>query len=244
MRVLRLVTVALALLLARDAHGESDRVKSGTGFFVTRDGFLLTSAHVVDGCGKMSVWQPNGTERPSYVVGFDRQRDIALLWADGMSPRPVAVASRVPPREGDEVFTLGYGVDTKNPLTPALVEGSYVGDRTAQPGNHIIVIRARLRAGNSGGAVLAGDGSLLGMVVGRDEDHPEFGVAVPRDDLEALLTVYGILLPVQESQPTAPGVLGAISVLIQCSAQPAAKKAPAVSGRDLSREVPERAGRN
>lgn len=220
---------AIARSSGAPERGAAARVKSGTGFFVSRDGFLVTSAHVVAGCQNVSVWGQNGAERPSYVIAFDRRRDVALLWADGVFPGQSAMVTRMPPQAGEEVFTLGYGVIAAKPLVPVVVEGSLIGDRTASPGNRIVVIRARLHAGNSGGAVLTSDGSLVGMVIGRDEEQPEFGVAVPKADIEALLTSYGIRLPIGPPAPNARDFLGAISVLIQCSSSGRASPPPRTS---------------
>ena len=206
-----------ALSDERSHVASAARVKSGTGFFVSHDGFLLTSAHVVDGCQRMSVWQAGGQQWSSYVVALDRLRDIALLWVEGAVAVHPATAGHALPRQGDGVLTLGYGVHPANPLEPVVVEGSFVGDRTAEPGNRVVLIRARLQAGNSGGALLASDGSLLGMIVGRDNQHPEFGVAVPREDLEAMLVGYRIGLAPPEPTPAARDLLGDMSVLIQCT---------------------------
>ena len=220
-----LLPLAVSLTTAASAGPATDgdgaaagRVKSGTGFFVSRDGFLVTSAHVVSGCGDLSVWAADGSERRSYVIAANPRLDVALLWADGGRLGHSAVASHgPPPRTGEEVFTLGFGVIATTPLHPVLVEGPLLGDSTARPGNRVLMIRARLHAGNSGGAVLAGDGSLLGMIIGRDEAHPDLGVALPSADIEALLSTYGIVLPQRDPAGNARDFLGAISALIQCS---------------------------
>jgi S1-C subfamily serine protease len=227
MRVLGLV---LALLLAPDPAGSAlarspgadersatGRVKSGTGFFVSPDGFLVTSAHVVSGCRDVSVWQSDGTEHPGRLLAVDRRLDVALLWADGLFLEQSAMVTRARPVPGGPVVTLGYGVIASKPLRPVLVEGWLVGNRPGLPGNRFVIIRARLHAGHSGAALLAGDGSLLGMVVGREEERPELGVAIPKDDIEALLSAYGITLPQRDPAPNPRDFLGAISVLIQCS---------------------------
>lgn len=214
-------SVAGPVLARSSAAGDgaaTGRVKSGTGFAVSRDGFLVTSAHVVAGCRNVSVLDPDGTARPGYVIASDRRLDLALLWADGRVSQHTAVAAGEPLHAGAPVFTLGFGVNASEPLRPVLIEGSVVGDNTARAGNRILVIRARLHAGNSGGALLAGNGSLVGMIVGRDEEHPEHGVAIPREDVEALLSAYGITLPKRGSEANARDFLGAISVLIQCTA--------------------------
>ncbi|HEV8680636.1 MAG TPA: serine protease [Stellaceae bacterium] len=213
-----------------NGEGAAGRVKSGTGFFVSRDGFLVTSAHVITGCQDISIWGSDGVERPSYTIASDPRLDLALLWADGKRLGPSAVAARTPHRAGEDVFTLGFGIVATTPLRPVLVEGSLVGDSTAKPGNRILMIRARLHAGNSGGAVLAGDGSLVGMVVGRDEAHPDLGVAIPTRDIEALLASYGIVLPKQDPARDARDFLGAISVLIQCAAPGVRAEPPGRAG--------------
>ena len=221
---------ALAGSSGQSERAAAGRVKSGTGFFVSDDGFLVTSAHVVTGCRDVSSWEPNGTRRPSYVIALDRRLDLALLWVDGVSKGLSAMVTRMPPHLGESVYTLGYGVIATKPLRPVLVEGSLIGDRTARPGNNrIIVIRANLHAGHSGGAVLARDGSLLGMIVGRDEEQPQLGVAVPKEDIESLLSAYGIHLPKRDPAPNAQEFLGSISVLIQCSSV-ASSEPPAGAG--------------
>lgn len=220
---LRLAVAALLLLAAGVAGAVADdeatarRVKSGTGFFVSPDGFLVTSAHVVSGCGKVSVWGADGSEHRSYTVASDPRLDLALLWADGGLRGPAAIAGHRALQIGEDVFTLGFGVLATKPLQSVLVEGSLAGNSTAQPGNRILIIKAKLHAGNSGGAVLSGDGSLVGMVIGRDEAHPELGVAIPSTDIETLLSGYGIALPSREPGGDPRNFLGAISVLIQCS---------------------------
>jgi S1-C subfamily serine protease len=197
--------------------GGSDRVKSGTGFFVSRDGFLITSEHVVSGCPKLSIWQQDGTERPSYIIAADRRRDLALLWTSGLVSHPAAVVAADPPKTGETVFTMGFATIATQPLSPVVVEGSVVGPSIAKSDNRILLIRARLHPGNSGGALLGRDGSLLGMIIGRDEEHSEFGVAIPRDDIEALLGAYGIQLAVRSAPTDARAALTTISVLIQCA---------------------------
>ena len=56
------------------------------------------------------------------------------------------------------------------------------------------------------------------MVIGRDEARPEMGVAIPSGDIEAVLSAHHIPLPAPPPKPgNAQALLGAISVLIQCT---------------------------
>jgi S1-C subfamily serine protease len=195
-------------------------VKSGTGFFVSRDGLLLTSAHVVTGCHDISVWGEDGAQRRARILRKDATRDIALLASGGRSPRyyPILGPGRAP--VGEEVYTLGFGVYPAEPLKPLVTAGNFVGDSRAPRGNRILVIRARLHAGNSGGAVVDARGSLLGMVIGREQTWPEFGVLVPRSDLAPMVSAHAVA-----GEPAGSGrkpgeaaqdLLRAISALIQC----------------------------
>jgi S1-C subfamily serine protease len=213
-----LVAGVLSLSAPAAAASGGERVKSGTGFFVSRNGLVVTSAHVVADCHYITIWQPDGTAHPAYLIAADPRADVALLWARGSVVRRAAFAARRAPRAGETVFTLGFGVAPTEPLRSVIARGSFVGSSMAQRGNRILVIRARLHAGNSGGAVLAGDGSLLGMVIGRDEQRPDFGVAIPDRDIAALLAAYRIGLPPGGGGEDAEHQLSAISVLIQCTA--------------------------
>jgi S1-C subfamily serine protease len=206
--------------IAHGAGGRAERsveqVKSGTGFFVSRDGYLVTSAHVIGGCEGVSVWDHNGLQSRARILALDRQLDVALLRAEGVLARQSAMISGPPPQPGEKVITLGYGVVAERPLEAVVVEGPVAGSSRDRPGNRIILIRASLHPGNSGGALLAGDGSLFGMIVGLDDERPEFGVAIPTEILEPFLSGYGIRLPRREPARNTRDFLGAISVLIQC----------------------------
>jgi len=157
---------ALARPSGAGERAVTDRVKSGTGFFVSRDGFLLTSAHVVAGCQHVSVWDSAGTSYRSYTIGLDRRLDVALLWAEGISPSRLASVTRMSVQRGEPVVTLGYGVIPTEPLKPVLVEGLLIGDRTA---------RAEATESTVGG------GSLPGQTL------PSWGVAVAGSSPDGVL---------------------------------------------------------
>jgi len=213
------VTAGLALARSPDPdqRGVAGLVKSGTGFFVSHAGFVLTSAHVVSGCQDVSVSDAEGNRYRSHVVAIKRRLDVALLWAEGIAPDQVAAVSLMPARTGEAVVTLGYGVIPAQPLRPVLVEGSLIGDRIARAGHRIVMVKANLKAGNSGGALLASDGALLGMIVGRDKEHPMFGVAIPKEEIQSLLSTYRIALPPRPPAPKARDLIAGISVLLQCA---------------------------
>lgn len=212
----------LVLLIAIDGAGRSiasvGRVKSGTGFFVSPDGYLVTSAHVVAGCRNLSVWGASGEHR-AYVVARHPRLDLALLWADGRERGASAANPQAIGRSGEAVFTLGFATMPGNPLRPSLNEGALLGEGTAEDGSKVLLIGTTLHAGNSGGAVLTRDGLVLGMVIGRDEQHPDRAIAIPIAPIEALLGSYGIAMPQNHPHGDPQQSLDAISALIQCSSR-------------------------
>jgi S1-C subfamily serine protease len=79
---------------------------SGTGFFITNDGYLLTNHHVVEGRSDVSIKTEKGW-LSAKVVKVDNQNDLAVLKVDGkFAALPVVSSRKV--GLGDEVFTIGF----------------------------------------------------------------------------------------------------------------------------------------
>ncbi len=199
-----------------EERGRDGMLRSGTAFFVTRSGEMLTSAHVVRGCRRIEVWAGDGKRLPASLVATDDRRDVALLatqHAVAAAVRPVARNAR----QGAPVYTIGFGLTPSSPLVPVMTRGQFRGN--AQPkGHRFFVLRAALHEGNSGGPVVDAKGGLLGMVVGRYAKKPDLGVAVPAADLAQFLEVHS---PAGEPATRAADMepdaaLRQISALVQC----------------------------
>ena len=70
-----------------------DQTVSGSGFFISNQGYILTNNHVVEGTKEVNIILSDGTEEKATLVGTDPYSDIAILKADGKVP---AVASNNP----------------------------------------------------------------------------------------------------------------------------------------------------
>ncbi|HZQ02016.1 MAG TPA: serine protease [Reyranella sp.] len=136
-------------------------VATGTGFFISSDGHLLTNHHVVDGATSVSV-MIDGNERTAKVVRSDATLDFALLKVEGhFQPLPIGTSSRL--ERADEVFTLGY------PLT--ILQGNAqkatFGRVNALSGPlddpHFIQIDVPIQPGNSGGPLITREGNVVGV---------------------------------------------------------------------------------
>jgi serine protease Do len=137
---------------------------SGTGFFVSRDGHLLTNAHVVSDCAVIEVNGPNGLVR-ARLVAKDSSNDLALLKTE-ITPLKVA-AVRTGVRLGEAVAVFGY------PLSGMLsTSGNFtLGNITALTGlsddSRYFQISAPVQPGNSGGPLVDANGNLIGVVTAK-----------------------------------------------------------------------------
>jgi S1-C subfamily serine protease len=139
------------------------RVSTGSGFFVSRNGHVVTNAHVVAGCTAVHVQGRNG-----YVSARDTRNDLALVeTSQATEPLPVRSTSV---ELGEAVYALGFplaGVlDNGLNITQGLVSSlSGIGGDSS-----VVQFTAPVQPGNSGGPLVDQNGQVAGVVVGRLND--------------------------------------------------------------------------
>ena len=135
---------------------------SGTGFFVTSDGDVVTNAHVVENCPTIRATTAQGAMAEAKVIARDVGNDLAYL-RTGLSAKKTA-AFRTSIRLGETVEAFGY------PLTDVLAKsGNFtLGNVSALVGigddSRYLQISAPVQPGNSGGPLLDQNGNLVGVV--------------------------------------------------------------------------------
>jgi S1-C subfamily serine protease len=229
-RLLALVTAAfMACSTARHGFAAGARpaspadttlLRSGTAFIVSRDGYMLTSAHVVRGCQKIEIWPSNAPPLAARLAAMDDQLDIALLSTERMVDF-AATPPAVPLKAGQAIiYTIGFGLTPSTPRVPVLTQGFF--DGTAwRDGRPMLVIRARLYEGNSGGPVIDTRGALQGMVIGRYVARPDLSVAVRSKEIAGFLKAHGIESMALQLKGQAGGSrreqLSTMASLVQCA---------------------------
>jgi S1-C subfamily serine protease len=135
---------------------------SGTGFFITDDGYLITNNHVVKDATKVRLVTSAGTI-DAKVVQVDAANDLALLKADGkFSPLPIA-ASRMA-HLGGTVATIGFPDPTLQGFAPKLAKGEIASLSGAADDPRYFQISVPVQPGNSGGALVDEHGNVVGIV--------------------------------------------------------------------------------
>ncbi len=152
----------------------------GSGFVIAPEK-LLTNAHVVAGTDRVVVQQA-GVNLPATVVLYDPDRDLAVLDVPGMT-RPALTVRRTAGAAGESAAPAGYPLDGPFTITPGRISGEVLLSgpniyQSATVRRDVYTLRADVQAGNSGGPLLAADGTVLGVVFGKALDKPDVGFAL------------------------------------------------------------------
>jgi len=147
----------------------------GSGMVFTKDGYLFTNNHVVDGAKScFVVVYENGKETkrlPATVVTKDKKLDLAILKVTGWSP-PAGAPATPPPvvatsaaKMGDSIFVLGYPLPGTLSSNVKFTKGD-ISDLTGADNNaNELQHTAPIQPGNSGGPTCLSDGRVIGVVV-------------------------------------------------------------------------------
>lgn len=142
-----------------------DQTVSGTGFFITDQGYILTNNHVVEGTKEVTIILSDGTEQQASIIGTDLYSDIAVLKTDGNIPAVAKLGNSDVLQPGESVIAIGSPLGNfKNTVTVGVVSAT---GRAIDTGNgyqieDLIQTDAAINHGNSGGPLV----NLVGEVVG------------------------------------------------------------------------------
>src|SRR6266576_3691594 len=177
-RVAERVLPSVASLLVRTNRGSG----AGSASVLTADGFLLTSAHVVEGADSAEAAFTDGTEVRADVVGRDPLSDLAVLRARGDVPAPVTLGDAADLRVGQLVVALGNPLGLAGSVTAGIVSalGRSLPTRSGRVVDEVIQTDAALNPGNSGGALADSEGRVVG--VNTAVAGVGVGLAVPIND--------------------------------------------------------------
>ncbi|MGB8683881.1 MAG: DegQ family serine endoprotease [Candidatus Binatus sp.] len=155
----------------------------GSGFIITKDGYILTNQHVVDSPGKVTVTTQDGHNYTAKIIGHDEKSDIALLKIDAkhdLAVAPLGDSSDL--RVGEWVMAIGNPFGFDHTVTAGIVsaKGRFI------PGNYedFIQTDASINPGNSGGPLIDLRGNVIGVncaIYTHTGQSMGIGFAVPID---------------------------------------------------------------
>ncbi len=211
----------------------ADQTVSGSGFFISDQGYIITNNHVVDGANGIYVVLSNGTQEKATVVGTDQYNDIAVLKADGSVPAVAALGNSDVLKPGETAIAIGSPLgDFKNTVTEGVISAT---GRSIDTGNGyqmegLLQTDAAINPGNSGGPLVDLAGEVVGVntLIVRNSGNGAvaegLGFAIPINTAQAVASqiiqkgyvahpYMGIAY-----QPIAPDIASAYSLPVQWGA--------------------------
>jgi|SoiMethySBSTD1v2_1073268.scaffolds.fasta_scaffold283578_2 2-alkenal reductase len=172
-----------------------DQTVSGTGFFITDQGYILTNNHVVEGTKQVNIILSDGTQQSATLVGTDQYSDIAVLKTDGKVPAVVTLGNSDKLDPGESVIAIGSPLgDFKNTVTVGVVSatGRSIDSGKGYTIENLIQTDAAINHGNSGGPLVDLAGEVIGIntLIVRDTGSGDvaegLGFAIPLNTAQAV----------------------------------------------------------
>jgi len=154
----------------------------GSGFFIDKEGYIVTNNHLIENADKIKVKLKNGKEHDAEIVGRDVKTDIALIkiksWRDF---RAVKWGDSDALKVGGWVVAIGSPFGLEHTVTAGIVsaKGRVIG---SGPYDDFIQTDASINPGNSGGPLINMKGEVIGIntaIVSRSGGNVGIGFAIP-----------------------------------------------------------------
>jgi uncharacterized protein len=181
---------------------------TGSGFFVSAAGHIVTNAHVVEGCSQVKSPQVAGLRQ----VAIDKESDLALFASAAQPAQYAHLRGGRGPRPGEAVVAIGYPLHGILGSDPKVTTGTISSLSGLNNDRRNLQISAPIQPGNSGGPLLGENGALVGVVVasldaikamriiGNLPQNVNFAVSV--GTLQSFLTGNGVAYAFETSAAT------------------------------------------
>jgi len=177
----------------------SNGAGAGTGFVITKDGYIVTCYHVISGATDIAVTFSDSTSYPATLVGGDEDSDIAVLKIDADNLKPVILGDSSLLQVGDTVTTIGNALGTLANTTTTGVVSALDRAITMSDGTVMNVLQTdcTVNSGNSGGPLFNEYGEVIGVVNAKYSSNGAYsstasiegiGFAIPYQDVKDKIT--------------------------------------------------------
>jgi len=155
----------------------------GSGSIISKDGYIVTNFHVVEGASKITVRMKDRREFPAVLIGSDNGTDLALLKIEASDLPYLPYAEPNAIKVGQWVIAIGAPFGFENSVTVGVISalGRSLGQERYVP---FLQTDAAINPGNSGGPLLNEKGELVGInsqIVSESGNYAGLSFAVPSD---------------------------------------------------------------
>jgi len=151
----------------------------GSGFIISKEGYILTNNHVVEGADQIKVKLAGGKELNGRIIGRDPKTDLALVKIDGASDlQPLKLGDSDALKVGNWVVAVGSPFGLEQTVTAGIVsaKGRVIG---SGPYDNFIQTDASINPGNSGGPLINMSGEVVGINTAIIASGQGIGFAIP-----------------------------------------------------------------
>jgi len=172
------------------ADTEKKIAGSGTGFIITRNGYVFTCHHVIKNANLIKI-VVGETQHTAKLIRDDPHNDLALLKIDGAFPA-LAFSSQRSAKMGQEVFTIGFPNPALQGVSAKFSKGTINSLSGFQDDLRLYQISIPVQPGNSGGALLDNDGNIIGIIVAMLDAKTTFKItgSLPQNVNYAIKGIY------------------------------------------------------
>lgn len=134
----------------------------GSGFIISKDGYILTNHHVIDGADEVIVRLNNREEYEARVIGSDKDTDVALIKIDGKGLPVLKFGDSNKLQVGEWVLAIGSPFGFDHTVTAGIVSAK---SRSLPSDNYVPFIQTdvAINPGNSGGPLFNMQGEVIGI---------------------------------------------------------------------------------
>lgn len=162
-----------------------EQLGSGSGFFISADGYIVTNNHVVANAEEITVRLTDERELTATLVGTDPETDLAVIRVEGNNFPFVQFETEARPRVGDWVLAIGNPLGLGGTVTAGVVSayGRQI-DQSTTPYVDYMQIDAPINRGNSGGPTFDIHGRVIGVnsaIYSPNGYSVGIGFAIPAD---------------------------------------------------------------
>lgn len=160
---------------------------AGSGVIISKDGYIVTNNHVIDGATKLEVTLDNQQTYSAKLVGTDPNTDIALIKIDEDNLPFLSFFNSDNIKVGEWVLAIGNPLGLNSTVTAGIVSAkgrniNILGRNGERPIESFIQTDAAINPGNSGGALVNTNGHLVGIntaISSQTGSYVGYGFAVP-----------------------------------------------------------------
>jgi Do/DeqQ family serine protease len=164
---------------------------SGSGVVITKNGYIVTNNHVIDGANIVEVILPNKKRYDAKVIGTDEKTDLALLKIEANNLKYLNYGDSENIKLGEWVLAIGYPYSLSSTVTAGIIsaKATKIEDENMKLEN-FIQTDAAVNPGNSGGALVNQKGELIGIntrIVSPTGSYAGYSFAIPANFVKKIV---------------------------------------------------------